>query len=541
MLVDGVVEVRGGRLRGVARNGVWSFSGVPYAGSTAGPRRWRPPVAPDPWVGIKECDRFGPIAPQSPPLPGLSVAGEPDEHAEDCLSLNVWTPAIDGGHRPVMVWIHGGGFTSGSGAGNLYRGGTLAREGNVVVVTINYRLGALGFLSHPVLAGDSGRGSGNWGIADQVAALAWVRDHIESFGGDPGNVTVFGESAGGMSVAALLAVPTARGLFGRAIIESGPPYTHTADQAATRAEELARLLGVPLTREALQQTPAEELLRATDELGRSLRIGDSLPLPFLPVVDGGLLERMPEDEIADGVASDIPLIIGTTRDEAAFFAVGSPQLRELDEPGLERWVRTVTPSLEEARALIGAYRKERSARGEAVTTRDLWVALATDTIFRLPSLRLADAHAAVAEQGVGTYVYLFTWETAAFGGALGSCHALEIPFVFGTVSNPSVQLFAGGGPEALDLSARMRQAWVSFAWSGAPSGWSDGSAGPVEWPLWDAERRPTMVFGPWPGSDREGTRGSCRAVGRPRDDELTALAVAVPPRGAVPPRSAAGR
>ena len=191
---------------------------------------------------MQECDRFGPIAPQSPGLIELSLGGEPDEHSEDCLTLNVWTPAPDGGRRPVMVWIHGGSFVSGSGAGSLYRGGMLSREGDVVVVTINYRLGLLGFLAHPVLEeagqtwldGEEWSGFGNWGLADQVAALHWVHDHIADFGGDPGNVTLFGESAGGMSVSALLGAPAARGLFHRAIVESGPPYTYTAERASDR-------------------------------------------------------------------------------------------------------------------------------------------------------------------------------------------------------------------------------------------------------------------------------------------------------------------
>ncbi len=205
----GVVEVRGGRIRGVERDGVWTFSGVPFAGSAAGAGRWRPPTPPESWTGVRSCDRFGPIAPQSVGMLEQALGGTPQVQDEDCLNLNIWTPGLDGGRRPVMVWIHGGSFMTGSGSGGLYRGGLLAREDDVVVVTINYRLGLLGFLSHPTfvepggtwLDGQAWTGNGNWGLADQVAALAWVRDHIADFGGDPGNVTLFGESAGGMSVA----------------------------------------------------------------------------------------------------------------------------------------------------------------------------------------------------------------------------------------------------------------------------------------------------------------------------------------------------
>ncbi len=501
---------------GSARHGLWSFSGIPYAASPVGPRRWRPPTAPDPWPGTKLCESFGPIAPQSPGLVEMSLGGEPDEQSEDCLSLNVWTPGLDGGRRPVMVWVHGGSFLSGSGAGSLYRGGMLAREGDVVVVTINYRLGLLGFLAHPALEdpgqtwlqGEKWSGFGNWGLADQVAALQWVRDHIAGFGGDPGNVTLFGESAGGMSVASLLGVPAARGLFHRAVVESGPPNVHTADQASERAEELTAHLGVAMTREALEQVPAAELVRAAAEIGQAAR-NDLSGLLLTPVVDGGLLSARPEEEVRSGSASEVPLLIGTTRDESAFFAVGNTKLSSLDEEGLVRWVTRFTAGPDAAHRLVGAVRDARLSRSEAVAPKDLWVAISTEMIFRLPTIRLADAHAAAAEPGVGTYCYLFTWESPAFGGILGSCHTLEIPFVFGTVHNPGVQGFSGGGDRALALSSAMRRDWIAFARSGAPP----------RWPVWNQTVRPTRVFGPWPGDDRLE-----RELDRPRDEELEAVA-----------------
>ena len=276
--MHGVVEVRGGRVRGVERDGIWTFSGVPYAASPAGERRWRPPAPPEPWAGIRDCDRFGPVAPQAMGFmdQALSGGGSPPESDEDCLNLNVWTPGLDGGRRPVMVWVHGGSFMTGTGSSGLYRGGHLARTEDVVVVTINYRLGLLGFLAHPALDdpgqtwldGREWTGSGNWGLADQVAALVWVRDHIATFGGDPGNVTLFGESAGGMSVSALLAVPAAAGLFHRAVVESGPPYTCALEVATERAERLAAHLGVPCTRASLAGVPAEQLVAAGTELRR---------------------------------------------------------------------------------------------------------------------------------------------------------------------------------------------------------------------------------------------------------------------------------
>jgi para-nitrobenzyl esterase len=451
----------------------------------------------------------------------MSLGGEPDEHSENCLSLNVWSPALDDGRRPVMVWVHGGSFLSGSGAGGLYRGGTLAREGDVVVVTFNYRLGLLGFLAHPALedpdqdwlGGEKWAGFGNWGLADQVAVLQWVSDHISGFGGDPGNVTLFGESAGGMSVSALLGVPAAKGLFQRAIVQSGPPYVYSAEQASERAEQLASQLGVPMTRAALEQVPADDLVRVATEFGRPT--GDDVAgLLMMPVMDGGLVSNSPEDEVGTGCASHVPLLLGTTRDEMAFFAVGNAKLSALDDNGLRRWLLRLMPDSTSADTLIATVREARLGRGEPVAPRDLWVAISTEYIFRLPTIRLADAHAAAAAPGIGTYCYLFTWESPAFGGVLGSCHALEIPFVFGTVLNPGVQGFAGGGEDAFSLSAAMRRAWIAFARAGEPPGW----------PRWGGDTRPTRVYGPWPGAG-----GFVHEVTRPRDVELEAVAAMVEP------------
>src|SRR5665213_1747110 len=386
-MTDGVVEVRGGRIRGVRRRDVWTFSGVPYAASPAGDRRWRPPAPPDPWTGVKECDRFTPIAPQAPGLVEMSLGGEPDEQSENCLSLNVWTPGLDNGRRPVMVWVHGGSFVSGSGAGGLYRGGTLAREGDVVVVTVNYRLGLLGFLAHPALEepgqtwldGRDWAGCGNWGLADQVAALAWVRDHIAGFGGDPDNVTLFGESTGGMSVSTLMATPAATGLFHKAIVESGPPYTCTIEVAADRAERLAERLGVPCTRDALVALPPERLVAAENEYSNEDG-GVDAGLLMTPVVDGGLVPVAPAEAAAAGTAAAVPLLIGTTRDESAFFALGSPKLMSLDMGGLRRWMRRITPDQESADGVIATVQTARSERGESIEPRDLWSAIATEYV-----------------------------------------------------------------------------------------------------------------------------------------------------------------
>ncbi len=335
----GVVEVAGGRISGVERSGVWAFSGIPYAGPPVGPGRWRPPGPVVPWAGTRACDRFGPAAPQTPGAMEQALGGAAEATDEDCLTLNVWTPGLDGARRPVMVWIHGGSFQSGSGSGALTRGGVLAREGDVVVVTVNYRLGLLGFLAHPALAdhdaawldGQAWEGWGNWGLADQVAALDWVRRHIADFGGDPGNVTLFGESAGAMGVATLLAAPAAAGLFHRAVVQSGPAYTCSAEAAADRAERLAAHLGVACTRQALEQVPVAALVAAAQEYVPEEHGGTSAGLLLTPVVDGGLLDAVPLAAVAAGSAAGVDLLVGTTRDEAAFFALGNPALARSEE------------------------------------------------------------------------------------------------------------------------------------------------------------------------------------------------------------------
>lgn len=521
---DGVVEVGAGRVRGVERHGVWSFSGVPFASTGPGGSRWRPPGPIAPWSGVRECDAFGPVAPQSQGMLEQSLGGTPEPASEDCLNLNVWTPGLDDGRRPVMVWVHGGSFMTGSGSGGLYRGGRLARAHDVVVVTINYRLGFLGFLSHPALAdpghtwldGRPWTGTGNWGLADQVAALAWVRDHIAGFGGDPDNVTLFGESAGGMSVATLLAVPEAAGLFHRAVVESGPPYTCSADVAAERAERIAAHLGVPCTRAGLGSVPADRLVSAAGELGD---VSGNDGLLMTPVVDGGLLPRPPLEAVAAGSAAGVPLLVGTTRDESAFFALGNEMLRTLDVGGLRRWMRRVTPDAEVADGVIAAVVAARSDRGESTEPRDLWTAIATEYVFRVGTVALADAHASAAVPGVGTFAYLFTWESPLFGGVLGACHALEIPFVFGTVANPLVQGFAGGGEDALALADAMGEAWTTFARTGVPSSRAPGGQ-PLSWPTWDPARHPTTVLGPWPGA-----KGLVHRVEDPRGPELAAVGV----------------
>ena len=499
--MDGVVTVTGGRVRGVWRGDLWSFSGIPYARAPEGALRWRPPQPPVSWDGVRDASSFGPIAPQAVAAAGITSPSDPgadDAQSEDCLTLNVWTPEIPenpetgkGTGRPVMVWIHGGGFTSGSGSVFLYRGGQLTRNGDVVVVTINYRLGALGFLGHRGLADPDGL-VGNWGLHDQVAALQWVRDHIAQFGGNPDLVTIFGESAGGFSVASLMGTPSASGLFRRAIVQSGGAHVHSIAEAERTADRLLTTLGVAAwDRALLESIPPADLLAATEEVAKRRPDPGLLPLPFLPVVDGVFLPQHPRRAVEEGMASGVELLIGTNRDELTLFGLGQPELLAFDEAGLVRWAANAAPDVP-TDELIAGYREARRSRSEDTDIRSLTVALGSDGVFRWPSLQLA---AAQGTRRTPTYVYLFDWESPAFGGMLGSCHALELPFVFGVVHVPAVQLFTGASPEAELLSEHMQGAWLAFARTGNPS-----RPGLEEWPTWEPRKRSTMIFGRRTGS-----------------------------------------
>lgn len=499
--MEGESRTTAGVLRGVQQSGAWVFRGIPYARTGGAAGRWRRALPPEPWLGVREAGTWGPIAPQAPPVAGFSLPGDPALSDEDCLNLNVWTPRPDDGARPVLVWVHGGGFTTGTGASTLFDGHRLAARG-AVVVTINYRLGALGLLAHPELA-EGPEGPGNWSLHDQIAALRWVQENIGSFGGDPGNVTLVGESAGSMSIAALLSATEAAGLFHRAVLQSGPPATATPAWALRRAERVAGHLGVsPGSLGVLHRVPPLRLVEATQRLATEVPTEGGLPLPLLPVVDGDLLDRPPADMIADGSAACVPLLVGTTRDETALFTAGDAANASLDDDGIARRLAPFVGA-DAAVEIVAAYRRARHARGDPVTGRDLWTAVTTDYVFRLPLQALAGAH---AKHESRTYTYLFTWESPFLGGMFGSCHGLDIPFVFGTVQDQAVQLFSGSGPGADVLTEQMQQAWLAFARHGDPSCEAVG-----QWPPFDLAGRPTMVLGPG-GAVQEDPRSAERTV-----------------------------
>jgi para-nitrobenzyl esterase len=496
------VRTREGVFRGEELDGVVRFAGLPYAvAPDPAQPRFSPPAPPPQFSKVRDATTFGPVAPQPKAAPGF-LPGEAADQDEECRTLNVWAPVGDHARLPVLVFVHGGAFISGSGSSRLYDGEHLARLG-AVVVTFNYRLGALGFLAHEALE-VPGFGCANWGLADQLAALGWVGANAQAFGGDPAKVTVFGESAGAMSVCDLLGMKKAAGLFQRAILESGAALARPLQVASGATRRLARLLGTPVSRPALASVPLDELLAAQQEVVAS--IDEGLGMPFAPAIDGGLLASYPEDQIAMGSpAGPIELLAGTNRDEFRFFTFLSGAANGLDDAGLEALVggylssAGLTSRISPAE-VIEVYRDARRARGEAVEPKALLEAFGTDFIFRVPVMRLLDAH---RRRGGRTFAYLFDWPSPFAGGSLGSCHALELPFVFGSLREPIVGVFSGNGADALALSEKIEQAWVRFAAAGDPSCELLG-----HWPAYEDATRSTMVLGP-----------TCGVVERPGEPE----------------------
>jgi para-nitrobenzyl esterase len=480
-----VAETDSGRLRGLDEDGVLSFRGVPYAEPPVGPLRFEPPRPVRPGRGERDAARFGPAPPQRPePLVerlGLLPADLPRD--EDCLTLNVWTPSLEG-RRPVLVWLPGGSFIGGAAGVPLYDGARLAREGDVVVVTVAYRVGALGFLY-------LGPERANLGLQDAVCALEWVRRHAASFGGDPERITVFGESAGAGCLCGLLAMPSARGLFRRAIVQSAAPAgVLRPEEAAERAGKLLAKLGLAAgDRERLREVPVEDLLDAQE---RTLAEGPwAKGMLFLPVIDGRVLPQTPLRAAAAGAFREVELLIGTTRDEMGLFVLTGMADRVTDAL-LPRILAAqlsgeVADPADAAERLVAGYRRLRAARGERAAAPDLFYALQTDLGLRFPASLLAERHAAFQP---GTWMYLFTWPSPLAEGRLGACHALDLPFTFGTLGAPGMAEFAGAGPEAEALSAQLRAAWVAFARSGDPSHPGIGS-----WPPYAAPRRATLELG----------------------------------------------
>lgn len=463
--MDPVCTTRQGLVEGrlSAATGVASFLGLPYATAP----RFGPPAAVKPWEGVRPATAYGPTAPKAPYAPPLDalipenfIEGEP---GETCLNLNVWTPSPGpGAGLPVLVWIHGGAFANGSGSASAYDGGAFARDG-VVCVTLNYRLGAEGF-SHLEGAPD------NRGLLDQIAALEWVRDNIASFGGDPGRVTVFGESAGAMSIGVLLGMERARGLFRRAILQSGAAH-HFLRPASARliTARLAEKLGVDPTVEGLTSVPASRLLPAQAELRAEIGARPDPALWGEAALNMMPFEPVLEEAAPPGPGAGVDLLVGSNREEYRLFLVPSGRLDTLPESRL----RTAAEAygLDPGTAL-DVYGEERPG----ATPGELMDALATDWFYRVPAIRLAEAVP-------GSHVYEFAWRSPRFEGRLGACHSAEIGFVFDRLSDPAYAPILGEDPPQ-NVADAMHGAWVAFATTGDPG-----------WAPYDPDTRTTMVFG----------------------------------------------
>ncbi|MBO1330848.1 carboxylesterase/lipase family protein [Streptomyces sp. VRA16 Mangrove soil] len=471
-VVTTVVTTAQGAVRGrTDEHGIASFLGVPYAAPPFGPRRFAAPAPVEPWTGEHDATAYGPTAPKAPYAPPFdTLIPETSVPGEDCLNLNVWTPEPGPGARlPVMVWLHGGSFSNGSANSSGYRGETFARDG-VVFVGVNYRLGTDGFLHLP-------GAPDNRGLLDQIAALEWVRAHIAAFGGDPDRVTVFGESAGAMAIGQLLAHPRARGLFRRAVLQSGACHHFVRPDTARRiGERMAALLGVPHTTEAFADVPLPELALAQAELRLDLA---SKPDPAVwgeAALNAMVFEPVAERLALPGPDLGVDLLVGSNREENRLFMVPTGRFRTITE--------------ERAHLGAAAYGADLDAYQGQATPGELLEAVGTDWFYRMPALRLA-------ESVPGTHVYEFAWRSPQFDGELGACHALELGFVFDLLDDPDYLPMAGEKAPR-ELARTMHAAWVAFAESGDPG-----------WAAYDpAGERTTMVF----AADTDG----CRTQADPR-------------------------
>jgi para-nitrobenzyl esterase len=489
-----VVSTHAGRVRGYIRNGIYTFKGLPYAESTAGANRFMPPVKPNPWAGIRSCLSYGPVSPQPPQLDwqndeaNFLVPQDNGFQDEDCLRVNVWTPALGGQTKhPVMVFLHGGRFTTGSSQQLLaYDGENLARRGEVVVVSLNHRLGALGFMDLSQVD-EHYADSGNVGMLDVVAALQWVRDNIAAFGGDAARVTIFGHSGGAGKVATLLAMPSAQGLFHRAIAQSGPLLKARLPSGAQRmAQETLIELGVDRSRlAALQSMPYAQIVAAGAKV--TARASGPVFSPDLsrsedtvgwaPVYDGKVIVQQPFDPQAPGISAQVPMLIGTTLNEAGT-NIGRPDGEAMSEAEL---LDRVKKQIGDRAAQVVAIFRERTPQA---TPFDLWSRIASAPV-RGAAIEQCKRKAALGAAPV--WLYWFTWQTPVLDGRPHAFHGSELPFVFNNAER--CDSITSGGREAVELAHRMSDTWAQFARTGNPN--------PGErqaWPAFTPERGSTMVF-----------------------------------------------
>jgi para-nitrobenzyl esterase len=488
-----VAETAAGKIRGRSIDGINAFKGVRYGASTGGRNRFMPPKTPEPWAGVRDALDWAGHAPQHPSslkqrpeLADLSGPRDTVPESEDCLTLNLWTPGLaDGAKRPVMVWYHGGAFAFGSANMPRLDGTRLAANHDVVVVTVNQRLNILGHLHLADLAGDEFANSGNAGTLDMIAALQWVRENIERFGGDSGNVTIFGQSGGGAKVSTLLAMPAARGLFHRAIVMSGAAIRLTERERAAKLAD-AVLIKLGLTRgqlDELQALPFARLIAAIDPAKEMVGPPAAPRLDrydFGPVIDGTLLPGHPFDPAAPDVSADIPVLVGGTKDEMGSYLAPDDKVweRVLTEDELRTRVAAI-PGADTDR-VIETYRRLYPDANPA----ERLISTLTDSNFRIRTLTLADRKAAKGRAPV--WVYSFDWATPVFGGRLRAFHALDVPFVFDTID---VVGSTDRGAVAHDLARRISATWATFARTGKP----DNAAIPP-WPPYNQTERASLIF-----------------------------------------------